>query len=201
MSLNLVCTHHALLPLSSLAVSYTVSPSTLRQHCPLLHTSFYNTSTHSPSLSHFRSVLLSYLPRSIAPHLACADLLLLRCALASLASSLTSESAARLWNGPLLQQDAMGGTKESSPAGAGADGEWEPCGEARADRADRAAQMELGEDMMHHLLGQGIEGASFMAIDTCAASSATSLDDVRNAQGQVGLSSEEQCAADWSAQV
>ena len=54
---------------------------------------------------------------------------------------------------------------------------------------------------MRNLLGQGEvdEGGNYM--EQCAGSSAPSLEDVRNAQGQVALSSEEQHAADWSAQV
>ena len=85
-------------------------------------------------------------------------------------------------------QDCIGGTKDSSP------GAWDSCSNAR-----QAALVEQGEDMLHNLLGQGIDGSSFMSMEQCASSSATSLEDVRQAQHHVAVSSQED--QDWNTQV
>jgi len=83
----------------------------------------------------------------------------------------------------------MGGTKESSP------GAWE---------TNSREAVEQGEDMLHHLLGQGMESSESQAfesdvMETCGSASAPSLEDVRQAQGQVALTSEEH--HDWISQV
>lgn len=93
-----------------------------------------------------------------------------------------------------MSQDGISGSHSSPP------GAWDQCGDPQAE-IRMPMLVEQGEEAMQNLLGQGDgeEGPSFL--EQCASSSAPTLEDVRNSHGQVGLSSEEQHAADWSAQV
>jgi hypothetical protein len=58
--------------------------------------------------------------------------------------------------------------------------------------------VEQGEEVLNNLLGQGMDGCSGTFLEQYAGS-APSLEDVRHAQAQVSLSSEEQNA--WTSQV